>query len=306
MVVARRRCPLGLRPGAGGGDLGGAPERGRVDQGGVGAGDVHVAADDRAGVGGVGQDVADLEAGPRLPGGGGDAAAGEFVGDGAGAEPIAGVEPEHLGDVGCFAGVRDELGGGRVDGVAVGAPAAGPFAFGGFGVHAAADAVDDGLALELGEHAQELDEHPADGGGGVERLGRGSEGDAGVVEAGEQVQQVGQAAGEPVDPVDQQHVIPSGLRCPQGPLQVRPLRGRSGRVVAVGGHQGPAGLGLDVGGQRGLLGVDGERLVLVVGGAAQVDRDPAGTGRGAEDGPGGTAAGRGHRCLLSGWFRRRW
>ena len=109
MVVARRRGPLGVRPGAGGGDLGGAPERGRVDQGGVGAGDVHVAADDRAGVGGVGQDVADLEAGPGLPGGGGDAAAGEFVGDGLGAEQVGGVEVEDRSRRWCFVLVGDEL-----------------------------------------------------------------------------------------------------------------------------------------------------------------------------------------------------
>lgn len=46
--------------------------------------------------------------------------------------------------------------------------------------------VDDRFAFELGEHAEHLYQHPADGGGGVKRFGGRAEHDAGLVEVVEQ------------------------------------------------------------------------------------------------------------------------
>nr|WP_173032705.1 hypothetical protein [Phytohabitans flavus] len=60
-----------------------------------------------------------------------------------------------------------------------------------------------------------MDQHPADGGGGVEWLGGGAEHDAGVVEVVEQGGEVTQPAGEPVDPVDQQDVEQATAGGPQ-------------------------------------------------------------------------------------------
>jgi len=137
------------------------------------------------------------------------------------------------------------------------------------------------VALEFGEYAEQLHEHPPDRGGGVERLGGGGERDSGVVEFGEEVQEVGQAAGEPVDAVDQEHVVAAGAGGVQGALQVGAAGGGAGGVVGVGAGQDPPGLGLHITGEGGVLGVDGVGLVVLVGGAAQVDRDPAGSGRGA-------------------------
>jgi hypothetical protein len=87
-----------------------------------------------------------------------------------------------------------------------------PFPGGGPAFHADDDPVDDGVAFELREHAEHLDQHAADRGGGVERLGGRPEHHPGVVEVIQQGDQVAQTAGEPVDPVDQQHVDHPGPR----------------------------------------------------------------------------------------------
>jgi hypothetical protein len=86
-----------------------------------------------------------------------------------------------------------------VDLVAVGPVADGPLAAGGLAFHAADDAVDDGGALELGDHAQHLDQHAAGGGGGVERLRRAAEGDPGIVQLVQDLCQPADGAGQPVD-----------------------------------------------------------------------------------------------------------
>jgi hypothetical protein len=62
-------------------------------------------------------------------------------------------------------------------------------------------------------------EHPAHGGGGVERLGGRPEHHPGPVEVVEQRDQVAQAASEPIDPVDQQHLDRPGPRCGKRSLQ---------------------------------------------------------------------------------------
>lgn len=195
----------------------------------------------------------------------------EGAGDVSRADPVPGVQPEDEPDDGGFAGIWDQAAGGVVWLVAERAAAAFPFAGGGLAFHAGDDPVDDGVAFELGEHAQHLDKHPAHRGGGVERLGRRPEHHPGPVEVVEQGDQVAKASGEPVDPVDQQHVDRPGPSCGQGPLQARPAGGGAGGVVSEPGGLPPAGLGADVGGQPSFLGLDGVRLVLVVGGPAHVD-----------------------------------
>ncbi len=94
-----------------------------------------------------------------------------------------------------------------------------PLAGGGFAFHPGDDPVDDGVLLELGEHAQHLHQHPAHGGGGVERLGGRPEHHPRVVHVVEQGDQVAEASGEPVDSIDQQHVDHSGPRRGERSLQ---------------------------------------------------------------------------------------
>jgi hypothetical protein len=154
VVVGGAGGPLLVRPGPGG-DPRGLREGLPADEGLVGVGHADVAAGDVAGVGGVGEHQADDVPGPWLAGPGAQAACIEFGGDGAGAEPVPDVEAEDVAHHGCLGGVGDQLVRGGVALVAVGQPPAGPFALGGFGVHPGGDPVDDGLALEFGEHAQE-------------------------------------------------------------------------------------------------------------------------------------------------------
>jgi hypothetical protein len=125
VVVAVAGGALGLRVGALGRDRRGALPGLAVDERVVGVLDVGVAVGDVPGVGGVGQDPGDGVPGPGLAGAVADAPAVQLGGDGPGAEPLAGVEPEDLLQVRCFLGVRDELVRVAVDPVAVRAGAAG-------------------------------------------------------------------------------------------------------------------------------------------------------------------------------------
>ncbi|MFZ0044364.1 MAG: hypothetical protein WAL16_00875 [Streptosporangiaceae bacterium] len=134
------------------------------------------------------------------------------AGDGLAAEPLPRVQPEDQPHDGGLAFVYDQGGGGGVDLVAERSAAALPFAGGGLAFHAGDDPVDDGVAFELGEHAEHLHQHAAHRRGGVERLGGRPEHHSGLVEVIQQGDQVTQAAGEPVDPVDQQHVDHPGPR----------------------------------------------------------------------------------------------
>ena len=93
------------------------------------------------------------------------------VDDGGGAEPVLGIEVEDQPDDGGFVVVDLECVVGFVDEVAEGAASAFPESFGGFAFHTGDDAVDDGVAFELREHAEHLDEHAAHRCGGVEGFG---------------------------------------------------------------------------------------------------------------------------------------
>ncbi|OLB78223.1 MAG: hypothetical protein AUI14_13860 [Actinobacteria bacterium 13_2_20CM_2_71_6] len=98
------------------------------------------------------------------------------------------------------------------------AVAATPLAFGGLAFHPIDDPVDDRFALELGEHAEHLYQHPADGGGGVDWFGGRAEADLGGVELVEDVHEAAQRSGQAVDPVDEQDVVPAGFGGGQRPL----------------------------------------------------------------------------------------
>jgi hypothetical protein len=120
----------------------------------VGVGDVDVAVGDVADVGGVVEDAVDRVPGPLFVDAVGYAAFVEFGGDGAGAEALAGVEVEDLAQDGRLVGVWGELVAVGLDEVAVGAGAAGPFAFAGFRGHSTFHSVDDDVAFEFGEDGE--------------------------------------------------------------------------------------------------------------------------------------------------------
>nr|WP_228800886.1 hypothetical protein [Nocardia terpenica] len=164
--------------------------------------------------------------------------------------------------------------GGGVGQVAERASPTFPQAFGRFAFHAVDDAIDDGVAFELGEHAEHLDQHAAHGGGGVERFGRGPEYHAALVEVIEQAHHVAQVAGESVDPVHQQHIDQSRAGGAHGALQLVAVGGRAGGIVGEPHHDVPTRLGVHIRFQARVLGFDRVGLVFVVGGTAHVDPDP--------------------------------
>ncbi len=90
-----------------------------------------------------------------------------------------------------------------------------------------ADALAGDLALELGEGQQDVEGQPAHRGGGIELLGDGDERDALRVEQLDDLGEVGQRAGQPVDLVDHDDVdAPSAMsassRCSAGRSMVPP------------------------------------------------------------------------------------
>ncbi len=147
-------------------------------------------------------------------------------GDGAAAERLVGVVVEDDRHQGRLGGMRHQNVGavtGSLNQIAEWAVAAAPLTAGSFAVHAAHDAVDDGGALELGDHPQHLDQHAAGGGGGVERLGGTAEGDPGGVQLVEDLGQAADGSGQPVDLVDQQEVIQPGAGVGEGAVVLQPV-----------------------------------------------------------------------------------
>ncbi|MDA8359265.1 MAG: hypothetical protein M0Z95_23850 [Actinomycetota bacterium] len=90
-------------------------------------------------------------------------------------DAVAGEDAFDEGELGGFDGEVLVV----VEAQPVGDGPAGPAPSGGFSFHAGHDPVDDGSPLELGEHAEKLDEHPSGGRRGVDRLGGRAEGDPG-------------------------------------------------------------------------------------------------------------------------------
>jgi hypothetical protein len=167
-----------------------------------------------------------------------------------------------------------QIAGGAVDVVAERALSGSPPAAGGLALHAVDDPVDDRGALELGGHPEHLNHHPPRRGGGVERLGGRAEYHADLVQLVEDVGQAADGAGQPVHPVDQQHVEAVRAGAGQGLLQLLPVDGGAGGPLPVDLHQLPVVLAGEIRAQFVLLGLQGERLVLLIRGGADVDRDP--------------------------------
>nr|WP_238815510.1 hypothetical protein [Nocardia brasiliensis] len=229
---------------------------------------------DLAQVGSVGQYSQYLLGGPKPAGGGAVAAVVEDGGDRACAIAVAGVDGEDGSDDSGFGRVdRQDMSGG-VHEVAEGAFASFPFAFGCFAFHACDDTVDDGVAFELGKHAEHLNEHPAHRGGGIERLGGRAEYDPGAVEFVEQHHHVAQVAREPVDAVDEKDIDQTSVGGGYRLLQAWSVGARSGGIVMKAGDASPPWLGVDVGIEPSVLGLDGIRLMFVIGRAAHVNSNP--------------------------------
>jgi hypothetical protein len=90
----------------------------------------------------------------------------------------------------------------------------------------------------------------------------------------DQGDQVALPSGEPVHLQHQQHVDPAGPGRGQRRAQTGAVGVFRGGIVAERGGLDPARLGGDVGVQPDRLGLDRIRLMLLIGGAAGVDRDP--------------------------------
>ena len=135
-----------------------------------------------------------------------------------------------------------------------------PHALGLGGGDLVADALGGDLALELRERQQHVEGQPPHAGGGVERLGDRHERGARLVERLDQLGEVEQRAGQPVDLVDDDDVDPAGGDIGQQPLQGRALEraARQAAIVIDVGQRGPAfaGLAQDVGGTRLALGIE--------------------------------------------------
>jgi len=114
-----------------------------------------------------------------------------------------------------------------------------------------ADALAGDLTLELREGQQHTQSHPTHAARRVERLGDGHEGDALGIEQLNELSEVCERAGEPIDLVDHDDIDhPRSNRC-QEALQCRPLERAAGKpaVIKTFSDQTPAlvGLAFDVG-----------------------------------------------------------
>ena len=152
------------------------------------------------------------------------------------------------------------------------------------GADLVADALAGDLALELGKGQQHVEGQPAHGGRGIELLGHRHERDAMGVEQLDQLGEVGQGTGQPVDLVDDDDIDPAVPDVRQQSLQ-RGALGRAAGIAAVvvaGADQGPAVMGLaaDIGFCRLMLGIEGVELLVepVLGRDPGIDRaaDPLG------------------------------
>src|ERR1700733_3438847 len=136
------------------------------------------------------------------------------------------------------------------------------------------------LPLELGEGQQHIERQPSHARRGVERLGHRDEGDAMGIERLDQLGEVGERAGQPIDLIDDDHVDPSRLHVDEQLLERWPLHRPAGEaaVVVTIPNQPPAlmRLALDVGLARLPLGVEGIEILLkpLLGRDARIDGAP--------------------------------
>ncbi|HEV3232313.1 MAG TPA: hypothetical protein VG245_08670 [Candidatus Dormibacteraeota bacterium] len=136
--------------------------------------------------------------------------------------------------------------------------------------------VDDRGALELGEYAEHLHHHAAGGRRGIERLGGGAEGDAGLVELIEDVSEATDRTGESVHSVDEEEVEPVQLGLSESTLQLRSLNGAAAHLVGELADELPPVLALDEVPKALVLSLQREGLVVLVGRDAGIGRDPHG------------------------------
>nr|WP_240746764.1 hypothetical protein [Cryptosporangium phraense] len=235
---------------------------------------VDVAEGDRADVGQIREDIDDGLVAPGPPAASSHAAAVEIRGNRPGAAPFSRVLLEYVRNVWGFCGDRGQALGRLIDDVPLWWSTQRPLASAGLTFHPVDDPINDHLAFELGEDPEHLDEHSARWSGRVEGLGGRSEGDAGGGELVQEPDQVADSAAESVDAVDEQDVELAGLGVGDRALEVAAVEGSARAVVGVFGDDGPAVLRRGVGVELGVLGFDGERLVLFIGGATGVGGDP--------------------------------
>jgi hypothetical protein len=141
----------------------------------------------------------------------------------------------------------------------------------------------DHLAFELGEREQHVERKPAHAGGGVERLGDADEACPCAIQNLDDFGEVGEAAGEPVDLVDDDHIHPARLHLGEQPLEAGALHvaAREAAIVIEVGQQRPAfmALAVDIGGAGLTLGIEAVEILVepLLGRFARVDgaADPA-------------------------------
>lgn len=240
----------------------------------VGNGDVTEG--DFAGVDAVGQYADHLVTGPGTAYGGAVPVVVESFCDGTGSDAFIGIGGVDRAHDGLFVVFDLQYAGFEVGCVAVWPHATAPASGSGFAFHAVDHAVDDDVAFEFGEHAEQLQQHPAHGGGSVDRFGRGSEHDFRRVEFVEQFHKVAQTPRESIHAIDQQDVNHTCAGCRQCLLQAGSVGVRAGRVVGESFDLSPSGLGFDVGVETVVLRFDRIRLVFLVSGAANQPRRPWG------------------------------
>ncbi|HVA59691.1 MAG TPA: hypothetical protein VNG13_04030 [Mycobacteriales bacterium] len=198
----------------------------------------------------------------------------EPVRDGGGAKALLDVGGEDGLHDGGFLGIGEQGFAGRVVGVAVGAGAGEPLAAGGLAGEAFGDPVDEQTAFELGEDAEQLQQHPTDRALGVDRFGGRAQREPEAVEVFDDGHQPDDGAGEPVDAVDQQHVELAGPGRGQRGLQAGARQGGAGGLVDEAVADDVAGLGGDEGVQSAGLGFQRVGLVDLVGGDPGQGGDP--------------------------------
>ena len=146
------------------------------------------------------------------------------------------------------------------------------------GSNLVADALAGDLALELGEGQEHVEREASHAGGRVERLGDRDKAGTSCIEHLNNLCEVGHAAGQPVDLVDEDDIDLAGSHIGEQPHQTGPLHvaAREPAIVIALGHNNPALVALAQGiGSAGLiLGIEAVELLFqpILGGLAGIDR----------------------------------
>src|SRR5215472_10575148 len=111
---------------------------------------------------------------------------------------------------------------------------------------------------------------------GVERLGGGAEDDAGAIEVVQDLSQAPHRASQPVDAVDEEHVVTAGMCLGHSTLEGGAHQGAAAHLIGELTGQLPALLAADVGAQPFVLSLKRIGLILLVGRDAGVGGDAHG------------------------------